>query len=196
MCGNLALVPSMLQAWEKATSLDDHETIGFALSDLLESSPSEIAENVGDWALEEIDVVPETDAQRRLLEVRAKLKVSLADHTPPLPGLVMAEHARLSRLFGPNAIVWAGGELDMTRFVRHFLDEVKDPAPGVGHFIGLRHRFEAWTGERCDDFFHAFAPQRLDMAATLEDFLRTKAASYVPGQRYFFGHPIPAGDGA
>jgi hypothetical protein len=41
------------------------------------------------------------------------------------------------------------------------------------------------------DFFHAFAPQRLDMAAILEDFLRTKAAGYVPGRRHFYGHPIP-----
>jgi hypothetical protein len=35
-------------------------------------------------------------------------------------------------------------------------------------------------------------PQRLQMAATLEDFLRSDpSARYEPGIRYFFGHRIP-----
>jgi hypothetical protein len=200
-CGALALVPTMLEAWRAGNSIHDYEMIGFALSDMLEPSAGEIAGHVGIRDRRESQLEPKSEAARAVYErVMAKKRALGLDALPaepsPFPGLVMAEYARLSQLFGQSAFVWAGGELDMTRFVRLFLDRVKNPAPGVGHFIGLRHRFEAWTGERCDDFFHAFAPQRLDMAATLEDFLRTKAASYVPGQRYFFGHPIPTGDGA
>jgi hypothetical protein len=86
--------------------------------------------------------------------------------------------------------VWAGAPLDVNRLVDRFLRDVKDPAPG--NFINLRHRFEAWTGESCQDFFYAFRPQRLAMTAALEDFVRSgKGARYQPGQRYFFGHPIP-----
>jgi hypothetical protein len=193
-CGSLALVPAMLDAWRAGERIHDWEMIGFALSDVLEPSCGEIANHVGIRDQEELTIVPRTEAARRLVEALNRSRREAGFEPSPFPGLVMAEHARLSQLLGPHAFVWAGGELDMTRFVRVFLERVKDPAPGVGRFIGLRHRFEAWTGERCDDFFHAFAPRRLDMAAMLEDFLRTKAASYVPGQRYFFGHPIPSGN--
>lgn len=195
-CGSLSLVLAMLDAWREGESIHDYETIGFALSNMLEPSYGEIANHVGIRDEKELNIVPRTEAGRRLLErLMEQRRARNEDPSPlepsPFPGLVMAEYERLREEYGPRAIVWDGDQLDMTRFVRHFLAEVKSTAAGVGHFIGLRHRFEAWTGERCDDFFHAFAPQRLDMAATLEDFLRTKAAAYEPGRRYFWGHPIP-----
>jgi hypothetical protein len=191
LSGSLALVPAMLDAWARARTLGDHETIGFAISDMLEAGSGPIAEYVGIYDLPPLDEVPSSAAKQRLAAARAKYLAATHDEPPPpLPALVVAEHQRLSAELGPRAFVWAGAPLDVNRLVDRFLRDVKDPAPG--NFINLRHRFEAWTGESCQDFFYAFRPQRLAMTAALEDFVRSgKGARYQPGQRYFFGHPIP-----
>lgn len=188
LSGALALVPAMLDAWTRARSLADHETIGFALSDMLEDRPGPIAEHVGIYDLTHSNPPPRTEAQRRL---QAKMAAFEAEREPPpLPGLVLAEHERLRSELGDQAFVWAGAALDVNRLVARFLEDSKDPERKA--FIGLRHRFEAWTGEPCQDFFRAFEPQRLEITATLEEFVRAnKGSRYRVGVRYFFGHPIP-----
>jgi hypothetical protein len=190
LSGSLALVPAMLDAWMRARSLADHETIGFAISDMLEPNIGPIAEHVGIYDLTETNPPPLTTNQRRLQALMAEFEAERG--SPPLPDLVVAEHERLCTELGGDAFVWAGAPLDVNRLVDRFLAAVKDPERGG--FIDLRHRFEAWTGEPCQEFFRAFQPQRLEMAAVLEDFVRSgKGARYRPGQRYFFGHPIPSG---
>ena len=192
LSGSLALVPVMLDAWTRASTLGDHETIGFAISDMLEVEPGPIADHVGIYDLPPLGAASHTPARERLLELNATLAEIRSEEPPPLPGLVMAEHQRLAAELGPDAFVWAGAPLDVNRLVDHFLRAAKDPSPGSGQFINLRHRFEAWTGERCEHFFYAFRSQRLEITATLEDFVRSgKGSRYRPGQRYFYGHPIP-----
>jgi hypothetical protein len=188
LAGSLALVPAMLDAWVRAETVGDHETIGFAISDMLEDPIGPIGEHVGIYNVTHSNSPPLTPNQERLLAMRAEYEARRGP--PPLPGLVRAEHQRLVNELGDEAFVWAGAALDVNRFVERFLAESKDPEPPS--FINLRHRFEAWTGEPCQDFFRAFAPQRLEITASLEDFVRAgKGKRYRPGVRYFFGHPIP-----
>lgn len=188
LSGALDLVPAMLDAWVRARSSAAHEMIGFALSDMLEERPGPIAEYVGIYNLAHSNPPPRTEIQRRL---QAKMAAYEAERDPPpLPGLVLAEHERLRSELGDQAFVWAGAALDVNRLVERFLADSKDPERKA--FIDLRHRFEAWTGEPCQDFFRAFEPQRLEITATLEEFVRAnKGSRYRAGVRYFFGHPIP-----
>lgn len=56
--------------------------------------------------------------------------------------------------------------------------------------------FEANTGISCRSFFEEDGPQTrfrpLSAAAIVEDFLADpRSRRFVPGQRYFFGHPVP-----
>lgn len=51
--------------------------------------------------------------------------------------------------------------------------------------------FEAATGVNCSGFFDDLGRlNRLEAIGVLEDFLDGDHPEFVPGQRYFFGHPI------
>ncbi|KIG14474.1 hypothetical protein DB30_06817 [Enhygromyxa salina] len=63
---------------------------------------------------------------------------------------------------------------------------------GIGTYLPLCHRLEAWTGMDCRPFFYAGEPRRLEIAAALESLLESgELDRYVPGQRYFWGYPVP-----
>ncbi|MGW8392599.1 hypothetical protein [Pseudoduganella sp. HUAS MS19] len=55
-----------------------------------------------------------------------------------------------------------------------------------------RHKFEATTGVNCSGFYRDQDLQPLQALAILEDFEdQGTAGRFVPGRRYFFGHPVP-----
>jgi hypothetical protein len=55
-----------------------------------------------------------------------------------------------------------------------------------------RHKFEATTGVDCSSFYEDGILRPLQALAVLEDFEDLGGARrYKPGQRYFFGHPVP-----
>lgn len=187
MSGALKLVPAMLSAWRRASSGLDHEMIGFAISDLLDGGNGPIINHAGTFNAPRPTGPPPPGMDPESWQVLVDLP---PDPPSPFPGLVEEAHARLEKTLGAEAVVWQGRPLNVLDVVREFLAEVKSPDPH--NFIDLRHRFESYTGFDCRKFYFAMEPQRLQMAAALEDFLASpEAARYQPGRRYFFGHPIP-----
>jgi hypothetical protein len=187
--GALALVPAMLDAWQRAATINDHECVGFDLSSVLEDGVGEIGEAVGIYD----SPLPPAGVSAGLDRLRAsRLAQDPEASPPPLPDLVLAAFARLQGRLGPNSFAWNGAIADIRRLAGKLLDAARDPEAGPGRFLDLRHRFEATTGVDCREFFKKGAAQRLRIAATTEDFLRSPAAAlFEPGVRYFFGHRIP-----
>ncbi|RWO33501.1 MAG: hypothetical protein EOS10_07355 [Mesorhizobium sp.] len=56
----------------------------------------------------------------------------------------------------------------------------------------LRQIFEATTGVDCSEFFHDHKARPLNIHAVLDEFEeRGGPDRFLPGKRYFFGHPVP-----
>jgi hypothetical protein len=111
---------------------------------------------------------------------------------------VLARHAELTKQLGESAFVFRGRLLDVEWMARCCLADL-----ARGKFEPeMRHKFEAMTGIDCSRFYSRFdgVNGRLDplaAASVLEAFLASpECKAFVPGQRYFFGHPIPYGDPA
>jgi hypothetical protein len=186
--GRLSLVPPMLRAWQRAETLGDHETIGFAISEMLETSYGPIAEAVGIYNTP-LDVPLPTPALARLFELRKVMEADL--DPPPLPGLVEETHRLLEQQYDPEAYVWRGEPMSVPAVARALLDAAAD-SPVVGAIVPLRHRLEAMTGIDCRNFLYAMRPRPKQIQRVVEAFLDSDAPSrYLPGTRYFFGKPIP-----
>jgi hypothetical protein len=186
--GRLWLVPAMLEAWHAARTLIHRETIGYAISDLLEAKAGPIAAQAPIYNLPPRP--PDSVANPRLKALLEK--VAAEEPAPELfPQLVREASARLSEAAGTDRVtVWHGGVFDVTALAREFLAAVPGITPGA--CIPFRHKFEAATGVDCADFFDDFRPQPLVIEAALEEFLLSAPETrFKPGVRYFFGHPIP-----
>jgi hypothetical protein len=182
--GNLWLVPHMLQAWHYVSSIGDHETIGYALSGLLEEPNGPIAAKAGDATLRLEDMSPE----------RARLLAMTDRHGSDRFGeLVKMRLADVTKRSGrPDAPVWNGKIFHVVGFATEMLRQVKSPE-GATAPITLREKFEAATGINCSSFFRNGRFQPLAAAAVLEEFLESPQVSrYEEGARYFFEHQIPS----
>ena len=188
LAGRLWLVPRMLEAWHRAQRLAHRESIGYAISDLLETGECPIAQQASIYNLQ-ISPPPPTVS----LELRRFYEQRLAEPPEPelFPQLVQAAYDQLVEQFKTDQVtVWQGKLFDVIEFAREFLSEIRTMVPGS--CIIYRHKFEASTGVDCRRFFVDLEPQRLEMAATLEEFLASDMVKqFEPGVRYFFGHRIP-----
>lgn len=186
--GYLWLVPHMLNAWNRATSLHDHEIIGYAISDLIETESGEIAAEASIYA-------PPPLSQRMLNDPRfapgLELRKKLADKKPLFPILVQSKYDEMVTQYGTDqVVVWNGKIFSVVNFAKDLLNKIRSNV--VRSYIDDRQKFEASTGIDCSAFFFDFEPQRLNIAATLEKFLKTSEIdNYEDGVRYFFGHRIP-----
>ncbi|MEA2749579.1 MAG: hypothetical protein QOI41_3722 [Myxococcales bacterium] len=94
---------------------------------------------------------------------------------------------------GGNGPVSAGQRYDVSTIARRILDAVRAKGGEAEIDKDLR-LFEAATAIDCWSLMSNDSrrpvPQRI--VPLLESFLATHAAKYLPGQRYFFGHPIGA----
>jgi hypothetical protein len=102
----------------------------------------------------------------------------------------------LARTTGDGeAAVFQGVVLDVRKLAEQMRDLLRPTTPAQKReatFRQLRHRFEAATGTDCRSFYRDDELQPLAAAAVIEDFLESEAATrFVPGKRYFFGHPVP-----
>jgi hypothetical protein len=190
--GYLWLVPAMLEAWRRVTSLAHHETIGFAIAELLEAPGGPIAR-----AARGYNISPEMIAATQDPELRKLYEELAAEQESPteFEVLVEARVAELRAQFGSDQVpVWEGELWDVRNFAEKTLqlivgDESKRKSVT---FIVHRRKFEGATGIDCRPFFRNTNFQPLEAVAILEDFLESPdAARYVPGVRYFFGHSIP-----
>ncbi|MER9690945.1 hypothetical protein NKJ16_03275 [Mesorhizobium sp. M0179] len=94
----------------------------------------------------------------------------------------------------PNTPILGGKVFDVVKFARRLLERVGSAAPEIGRIHRHRLIFEAATGVNCAAFFDdPVKLNSLQATAILEAFLDSDdVRRFVPGQRYFFGHPIGA----
>jgi hypothetical protein len=187
LTGSLTLIPAMLRAWEAARSLNDHESIGFALSEVLEPQGGPIAESVGSY-----DLLPSNEPLTpAAAEAQAFMDQMYRDVDPPvLPQHVRAALAEHTRAFGERTSLWRGVPYDIRALAQELLDIARENRTHV--IYDLRHRFEASTGLDCRSMLYALRLQPLAIAAIIERFLQSSdAAKFQRGVRYFWGHRIP-----
>jgi hypothetical protein len=190
--GYLWLVPSMLDAWKRVVSLPNHETIGYAIAQMLEEPDGPIAENAGNYNTkpESIETVKDQTLQALLQEVAAD------EQSPPeFELLVEARFNELKEKFGTDQVlIWEGNIFGVRRLAEKTLDliyKAKKRGENVSLFAE-RRQFEAATGIDCSAFFQNMNLQPLAAAEILESFLESSAVDkYEDSVRYFFGHRIP-----
>ncbi len=191
--GYLWLVPAMLDAWRRTAGQANHETIGYAISELLERPGGPIAR-----AARFYNISAETIANAKDPELRRQYEELAAEQESPteFEVLVDARYAELQSKFGSDQVpVWEGELWSVRDFARRTVELItgdENKRKSVT-FIVHRRKFEGATGIDCRPFFandRDFQP--LAAAAILEDFLASpEADKYEPGVRYFWGHRIP-----
>lgn len=94
-----------------------------------------------------------------------------------------------SRLGTKDVVVMFGDIFSVDRLV----DVMRRRLTKGGRFDPCwRHKFEATTGVDCSGFYEDGILRPLQALAVLEDFEDMgQARRYRPGQRYFFGRPVP-----
>ncbi|ESX87334.1 hypothetical protein [Mesorhizobium sp. LSHC412B00] len=94
----------------------------------------------------------------------------------------------------PNTPILGGKVFDVVKLARRLLERVGSAAPEIGRIHRHRLIFEAATGVNCAAFFDSPVKlNSLQATAILETFLDSDDVKrFVPGQRYFFGHPVGA----
>jgi len=164
--------------------------IGSRIADLLEEKPGqELANHAGSFPFKDVDgFIARSPAFR---QVEAQLRI-LAEGEAEFPKLARARFMALrSRRDMEYQFIWRGAIWSMQSFLDRLIEGIRGGKPiFLPHF---RHRFEAYTGIDCTSFFDVDGdPNFLGTMAVVEDFLESGAIdSYLPGHRYFFGHPIP-----
>lgn len=162
--GRLDVVPTLIEGWRASHMFEDAVYIPPRLSLLLEAERGPLMSFPYSW---EKRPPSEADAYREL---------------------VLDRHAELRDEFGEHAFVFRGQPLNIEWIIRCALADLAsgklDPE--------MRHKIEAMTGIDCSCFYKDKQLQPLAAAALLEDMLASlDLFPFTPGQRYFFGHPVP-----
>jgi len=150
LVGQLSLVPAMLEAWNRAETIHELETIGFGISNILEPELGEIANQVGiqDTKPPRAPTPDDSPSMVWLLERRARNAREALEDPAPFPGLVTDAYDALRANLGDHAFVWKGEPLSVSKLVNRLLTAAKHGERGIGTYLPLRHRLEAWTGFR------------------------------------------------
>lgn len=161
--GRLDVVPTLIEGWRAGYVYQDAAYIPPRLSLLLEPEMRSFMDFPDEKSSAE-----EADAFRQeMLDRHAELRDSLGEH----------------------AFVFRGRLLNIEWIIRCALADLAtgelDPE--------MRHKIEAMTGIDCSCFYRdEWWLQPLAAAALLEDMLASlDLFPFTPGQRYFFGHPVP-----
>lgn len=185
--GSLKLVPAMLQAWRLADHHRDRRTIALAICDLLEPPGGSLLEESSIYNLAPVD--PNT-LNHPKIRAFAEARNAREPVDEQFPTMVNDRCAALAKQFGTVDIcLWAGVPRHPQQLARACWDALPEALSSFD-LVHYRRMFESSTGISCVDFFQWDRPKRLSIQATLENFLQTAAAEYMPGQRYFFGHPV------
>jgi hypothetical protein len=160
--GRLDIVPTLIEGWRAGYAYQDAAYVPPRLSLLLEPEMRS-----------EFDFPDEKSSPAEADTFRDEM---------------LERHAALRDEYGEHAFVFRGRPLDIEWIIRCALADLAkgelDPE--------MRHKIEAMTGIDCSCFYHREALQPLAAAALLEDMLASlDLFPFVPGQRYFFGHPVP-----
>lgn len=89
--------------------------------------------------------------------------------------------------------VFQGEPYSVVRIAERLLERLRSNDPQQGRIYRERMAFEAATGIDCTSFLNADGElMRMDATTIVTTFLDSSVTrKFVPGQRYFFGHPIP-----
>lgn len=189
LAGRAWLIPQMLEAWNAADTVEEHAMIGARIADILEEPGGNLIGYADIFPFKNVDKFLEENPSFRKAESQLRI---LAEGEAEFPRLVEIRYAEvLKQVKSDSAFLWRGSLWSMKIFIDQFLAELNQDVPLS--LLNFRHRFEAYTGIDCTGFFDLDGdPNLVSMAAGVEDFLESGAiGSYAPGQRYFFGHPIP-----
>jgi hypothetical protein len=185
--GRLWLVPFMLDAWSRASTGQDAELMGYAISDMLEPRPSSIALLApfcpSAMAALGLDLQAAEDAPE-------DETLDDDDQVERFVDVVRARYAELVEELGSEKrTVWRGVIFDVGELARQIIRTVRNEE--VNSLFDYIHKFEANTGLNCTGCFRDIKPDRLAIEALMEDFFESgHAAQFEPGARYFFGHRI------
>ncbi|TIS57001.1 MAG: hypothetical protein E5W82_17460 [Mesorhizobium sp.] len=189
LCGQLWLVGDMLNAWENAEDVNDHEVIGYRISELLEEPGGILESYAGTFSFRNVDQLiadmPGLKSVENELRFLAEGPVEFVERTREIYRDVSLR-VDDQRLFISEGKIWT-----MEGFINRLVVEISKEVPPT--FYNYRHRFEAYTGIDCTNFFQGGSADRLAIMATLETFLESDLVrAFLPGQRYFNGHLIPS----
>ncbi|MFY2560637.1 hypothetical protein ACN469_23745 [Corallococcus terminator] len=192
--GSIWLVPHMLEAWNRCSGVDAHQSIGLAIADLLD--PIAALDDLGPIGAKAgiFDFTTEPSLTDDRLAALA-LKLRDRNASTDFNRLVIKKHEEVLALCeSEDDAIWAGERAGATELSRHFLRMLLSPAFDVTQApltVVLREKFEATTGLDCSAFFRAGGFVRHEAVDLLERFLASPTASdFTPGARYFFAHPI------
>jgi len=169
LAGTKWLLPHMLTAWKRADSVNGHETIGYAISDLLEAPATFDSET-------ELSSIVGTN-----------------------PGADDAFEAKFEELLArvdtaETSSVWGGQAFNVYRFAEKFYQMLTHEDFSVFQSaitVRWRHKFEAATGMDCSAFYREGRIHQLSALSTLEEFLERHCEDDLhDGARYFFGHQL------
>ena len=185
--GYLHFVPIMLNAWERADGPHEHEIIGFAIADMLEDHGGDIADQAGIYKFDAS--LPRYANNPIFQKAKGALDV-LATEEVDFPDLVMEQlEIAKNAMTDDWAVSWHGRPLSMSQFISDF-ERALEPHAAISLF-DYRHRFEAYTGIDCSDFFAFGIPNELEIAAVIQDAKENfDIDGFEDGVRYFFGHPV------
>ncbi|MDX8533965.1 hypothetical protein RFM41_22635 [Mesorhizobium sp. VK25A] len=188
LCGHLWLVADMLNAWENAEDVNDHEVIGYKISELLEEPGGPLETYAGTFSFRNVDQLiadmPGLKEVEKELRLLAEGPVEFVEQTRK------TYRAVRKRIDDQNLFVSEGKIWSMESFINRLMVEISKEVPPT--FYNYRHRFEAYTGIDCTNFFRGGSSDRLAIIATIEEFLESGSIdTFLPGQRYFNSHPIP-----
>lgn len=192
--GCLWLVPHMLEAWHLSRSVDAHESIGFAIGDLLDSisyldEEGQVASKAGRFTIG-------TNRQGPPELERLGSSVSDPNASKSFDDSVRTRwHEVAATCPDERAAIWAGKATEPRAFAEHFLNMITGENFSFIHgplTVSLREKFEASTGLECSTFYREGRFQHFQAAAVLERFLAMTGPEDFPmGRRHFFRHPIP-----
>ena len=105
----------------------------------------------------------------------------------------LARQEVVERIGSMEKPVYEGRLLNINDIAKRVYDRLTSEDEATGRIYREHMIFEATTGTDCSGFYDKEnSLQYLPAAAIMEDFFESDAGiRFQPGQRYFFGHPIP-----
>lgn len=176
---NVSAVQLLLQLHRSADDEESRHQVENHLSFLLEEEDGP----VWDGADQHLEFPDENDVPYRLVVDREPYFEIVKN------ALANLAHTQAS---GPTP-VYNGAVLDISFLSRRLHERLLVDDPQLGRINRERFAFEAATGRDTRGFYNENGTLlRLAAAGIIEDYFESDEASrFRPGQRYFFGHPIP-----
>lgn len=175
---SLRAVQPLLRIHSSSDDEDDRFQIENELSYLLEDREGEVR-----WGATENTVIDNEGDEEILTTINRPKYFAIVDkHLQEL----------LAKTSNMEVPVFEGAIYDVVGTAERLRQRLTDGRVDEGRLLRERLIFEAATGVDCTSFYAEDGTlRRLAAVSVMENFLDSNAITqFVPGQRYFFGHPI------